>query len=234
MFVDETNSVLYVYLLDPTTEMATISKAAIAAVFEGEFVLQNKIQALPGQYSFLELKEWHEPVMADVLNIPGVVFTDIDDAKNRLAVGVEKLEIQPLVEEQLVKLGIPREAVNIEETKPVEFGGLQDRNRPLVGGLQIATSRFICSLGFPAIRAGVRGFVANSHCTDNPGVSKARDFISRQPSSPVIVSASKPLTRGSACSSARSSGCVATVMPLSYDFMPGSRADEGILHDLPR
>ena len=170
MFVDEANSALYVYLVNPTAKMTTASEAAITAVFDDELVLHNKIQALSGQYGFLQLKEWHERMMMDVLALPGVVFTDIDDAKNRLAVGVEKPAVQALVEEQLTKLGIPREAVNIEETRPVEFDtSLQDRHRGLVGGLQIATSRFLCTLGFPATRAAVRGFVTNSHCTDTQG-----------------------------------------------------------------
>ncbi len=170
MFVDEENGILYVYMRDHGPEVATTAEAAIMAVFDRESLPQANIQALPGQYGFLELKEWHERMMADVLGLPGVVFTDIDDAKNRLAVGVEKLEVQPLVEEQLAKLGIPREAVNIEETQPVEFAAsLRDFHRPVVGGLQISFLRgadvWSCTLGFNAIRAGVSGFVTNSHCT---------------------------------------------------------------------
>lgn len=178
MFLDEADGVLYVHLLHPSTEVAAASEAAIAAVFKGKFDPQNKILALPGQYGFRELKDWHDRMMADVLNLPGVVFTDIDDAKNRLAVGVEKPEVQPLVEEQLARLGIPREAVNIEVTRPVEFEtSLIDQHRPLVGGLQIATSSGICSLGFPATRAGVRGFVTNSHCTKYIGSVEGTRFF---------------------------------------------------------
>ena len=170
MFVDEANDVLYVYLVNPAEDKTARAAAAIAAAFDGDHIPQDKIRALPGQYGFRKLKAWHDRMMTDVLNIPGVVFTDIDDAKNRLAVGVETLEVQPLVEEHLAKLDIPRDAVNVEETKPVKFeSSLQDRHRGLVGGLQISTASWICTMGFPATRAGVRGFVTNSHCTNTQG-----------------------------------------------------------------
>lgn len=93
--------------------------------------------------------------------------------------GVESLLIKCAVEEQLAKLTIPREAVRIEEVPAVEFeSSVQDRHRPLVGGLQATlrrvalgiTSTAVCTESFNAIRAGVPGFVTNSHCTFSRGL----------------------------------------------------------------
>jgi hypothetical protein len=113
-------------------------------------------------------------MMPSVLGIPGVVSTDIDEAKNSLTVGVEDQKTQDKVEKHLAELGISRELVNIETTDPVMLlASLQDRHRPVRGGLQIqfssGSSTFICTLGFNAVRAGVRGYVTNSHCTAMQG-----------------------------------------------------------------
>jgi hypothetical protein len=46
---------------------------------------------------------------------------------------------------------------------------LRDKVRPVVAGVQIRFSNFLCTLGFNAIRAGVAGFVTASHCSDKQG-----------------------------------------------------------------
>jgi len=180
MFLDaENENVLYVYMLETAPgeinlERGEISQervaieAAIEKVFGREVIPVGGIRVLQGKYSFLQLKEWYDRMWVPLLELPGVVFTDIDEAKNRLAIGMETLGMQSQVESLLAGLGIPLEAVNIEETKPVEFE-LRNRRRPLVGGLQINFSNWICTLGVIATRQGVQGFVTNSHCTNTQG-----------------------------------------------------------------
>jgi hypothetical protein len=160
---------LQVDLLDRRLEPAALE--AIAAVFGPERVPPGTIQVLQGQYSFLQLQAWHEGMMTEILGLPGVIFTDIDEMEHRLRVGVEVQELQGVVEARLAGLGIPRAAVIIEETEPIELVAhtLRSRVRPLVGGLQINFSNFLCSLGFIAIRNGVQGIVTNSHCTNIQG-----------------------------------------------------------------
>ncbi|MGH8525745.1 MAG: hypothetical protein ACREXY_16535, partial [Gammaproteobacteria bacterium] len=85
-------------------------------------------------------------------------------------VGVQDQKTKGKVERQLAELGIPREMVNIERTKPVKREtSLRNRHRPVLGGLQIQfvsdASTFSCTLGFNVVRAGVAGYVTNSHCT---------------------------------------------------------------------
>ncbi|MBI3951075.1 MAG: hypothetical protein HY314_11555 [Acidobacteria bacterium] len=117
MFIDEEGA-LSVYLLD-VTQKAT-AEAAIAAVFGPDRIPPSGIRVLQGQYSFVQLKQWHDRLSPTVLARPGVILTDIDEAKNRLRVGVEKLELAKQVEEELTKLDIPRKAVLIEVTEPVK------------------------------------------------------------------------------------------------------------------
>jgi len=116
MFFDD-QGVLNVYLLDLSQKEAV--EEAIVTVFGSELV-QGSIRVLQGQYSFLQLAEWHNRMSTEVLGLPGVVLTDVDDAKNRLTIGVEELQrVQSQIEELLTRLGIPREAVIITETEPV-------------------------------------------------------------------------------------------------------------------
>jgi len=160
---------MHVYLFD--ARLARAAQGAIETFFGRERLPLDNIQVLPGQYSFLQLKDWHERLMPRVLGLPGVILTDIDEAANRLRIGVEAQEQQGVVEVQLANLGIPRDAVFIEETKPIELMShtLRSRIRPLEGGLQVNFSNFVCTLGFIAIRAGVQGLVTNSHCTNIQG-----------------------------------------------------------------
>lgn len=77
------------------------------------------------------------------------------------------------MERELARLGIPREAVNIEVDPPLELAShtLRDKYRPVQGGFQIqAYGRGACSLGFNARdSASRRLFVTASHCSNVMG-----------------------------------------------------------------
>jgi len=182
LFFDDKDQ-LIMYLVEGELGAQAAAVAALRMVFPNDERLAGSILVLPGKYGFLQLKKWHDS-MIDVLTIPGVVFTDIDDGKNQLAVGVETMEIAHEVERLLGKLGVPRGAVSIEKTEPVEFK-LRQRRRPLVGGLQIQFGwpGANCTLGFIAIRGGVNGFVTNSHCTHTQGGVENTEY--HQPIRPI-------------------------------------------------
>ena len=76
----------------------------------------SNIRLFQATYSFAELNEAHKTMMPSVLGISGVVLTDIDEATNRLTVGVLDQRAGAEVEKQLAALGIPPEMVNIETT----------------------------------------------------------------------------------------------------------------------
>ncbi|HEX2076695.1 MAG TPA: hypothetical protein VHG08_03270 [Longimicrobium sp.] len=121
-------------------------------------------------FGFDELKAWADRLPA-VLALDGVVFTDIDEARNRLTIGVEDAGGRARALARLAELAIPSAAVVVEEADPFHFTAtLQDYNRPLEGGLQISFSGIPCTLGFNAdLFNGQRGFITNSHCTDVRG-----------------------------------------------------------------
>jgi len=167
MFLD--GDVLKVYLTSPAQMVS--AEAAIVVVFGRERIPAGGIQVLPAQYAFLQLSEWHNR-LGPLFDIQGVVFTDIDERVNRLKVAVADDAVFDIVEQEVLRLGIPREAFAIVRTEPFGFAAsLRDKIRPTEGGTQIAFSSWLCTLGFNAVRAsdGLQGFVVNSHCTNTQG-----------------------------------------------------------------
>ncbi len=115
MFIDEDGR-LTVHLIDP--EESAAAEEAIAVVFGRERIPPGGMRVIPGQYSFLQLKSWYDQ-LGSLFRIRGVVMVDMDDRRNRLAVGVEDAQARAAVERALTGLDVPREAVVIEETGPI-------------------------------------------------------------------------------------------------------------------
>ena len=161
--------VLHVCLTDTRQEVLTAAQAAIIESFGRERIPSAGLLPVKCQYSFSQLKEMRDRAR-NLLSIPGVVLIDIDERKNRLTIVVTQMEPHAAeVERQLVKLGIQRDAVNIEQRGPFELlQTVQQTQRPMLGGIQIRSSG-TCTLGFFAVRNGVAGFVTNSHCTNTTG-----------------------------------------------------------------
>jgi len=123
----------------------------------------------PGKPDARALEEKHQRMLG-LFDVKGVVFTDADEAKGRLVVGVENRGLATAVQQRLKAFGVDPALVDIVETPPVEqMASLRDGVRPVQGGLQINFTNYLCTLGFNAVRDGVRGFVTNSHCTASQG-----------------------------------------------------------------
>jgi hypothetical protein len=112
MFIDSDGR-LAVYLLD--TKELPLARSAIEAVFGSSHVPAAGVRAVQGQYAVSQLKAWTERTGA-LLEMPGVTIVDLDEAKNRVTVGVEKGSRTEAVEQALSSLGIPRAAVVIQVT----------------------------------------------------------------------------------------------------------------------
>ncbi len=100
----------------------------------------------------------------------GVVFVDLDEAANRVLVGVERGASHANVRSLAARLGVPVEALVVRETDPIVYAAtLQDQVRPVVAGVQIHFGNFLCSIGFNAVSGGQNSFVTASHCTNKQG-----------------------------------------------------------------
>jgi hypothetical protein len=138
-------------------------------------VQYSAVRVRKGNYGFDQLKGWSDAVNRTVLGRDGVVFTDIDERDNTLRVGISDPAIRKDVEAAYRAVGVPANALAVEMAEPArQVVTLQNNVDPIAGGLQIhwfnpANQGFLCTLGFLARRAGVFGFVTNSHCSGLQG-----------------------------------------------------------------
>lgn len=147
-----------------------------------------------GTYDFLDLAAWRE-VALDGEDFRGLLtFTDLDETTNRLVVGVSNAADVGRVRSAALAAGVPEGALTVVQRDPIvtaqEIDGTFSRG---LGGIRIGYSdpesgaTGGCTLGFNAVRNGVRGFVTNSHCTQGelsgqPVIGGARNASIFQPS----------------------------------------------------
>jgi hypothetical protein len=108
---------LAIYLLDMSQLPA--ARSAIEAVFGEQQVPAAGMHALQGQYTISQLKRWKDRAMG-MLETSGITAVDLDEAKNRLAIGIKDNSWKPKAEQAIQSLGIPRKAVVIEVTGPIK------------------------------------------------------------------------------------------------------------------
>jgi hypothetical protein len=116
MYVDKDGQ-LAVYLTDSSQLPA--ARAAIVAVFGPAAVPAAGIRAVAGQYTLSQLAAWRKRATR-VMQLPGVVFVDLDEAKNRVAIGVDGVSRTEAVQKMLTSLEIPARAVRVEVTDPID------------------------------------------------------------------------------------------------------------------
>ena len=157
-----------VYLTNPGGRAA--AELALAPWFRERNRPATALRVLPAQFAWTDLERWFAQASTEVLAVPGVVFTDADEAGNRVRIGVEHAAAASRVRSALARLGIPAAAANVEIVAPFRrVANLRGPVRPVVAGVQINFPGFLCSLGFNATRQGVAGFVTASHCTNVQG-----------------------------------------------------------------
>ena len=148
-----------------------------------------------------------------LFELNGVVFTDADETRGRLVVGVLNRGLERSVRARLSALGVASESVDVVETAPIvqlATTTLRDRWRPVVGGLQIRFSQYLCSLSFNAVRNDVSGFVTASHCSGKQGTvdgtlyyqplnQVANEFIGRETVDPAFLDSARGCPKGKKC-----------------------------------
>ncbi|MFL5494330.1 MAG: hypothetical protein ACJ8DC_08115 [Gemmatimonadales bacterium] len=166
-FVDE-HGTPTIYLKDATQRGA--AEKALTPWFSSRGRGVGTMQVRKADFAWADLDRWFTQASAEALRAPGVVFTDADEALNRVHIGVEHAAAAAQARSALARLGIPAAAVTIEVTAPIkQLATLRGSVRPVVAGVQINFPGFLCSVGFNATRGGVSGFVTASHCTTTQG-----------------------------------------------------------------
>jgi hypothetical protein len=112
-------------------------------------------------------------VVTEVMGLQGTVFGGRDLDTGTLVFGVENDGAARGVRNALTRLGIPATEYDIQVTDPIHFmsDNLRSVHRPVVAGIQLHWSGYVCTLGFNVDHAGGRSFITNSHCTDKQGTT---------------------------------------------------------------
>jgi hypothetical protein len=170
LFLDERGNPT-MYLTEPGQRLS--AQRALAGIARRHGFDASGLQVRKGEFTWRQLEGWFGPASKAALAERGVVYADLDEASNGVTIGVETAAAGGRARGLLRGLGVPDRAVLIRETRPIEFvATLQDRVRPVGGGLQINFGNFACTLGFNALRSGVASYITNSHCTNVQGGSE--------------------------------------------------------------
>jgi hypothetical protein len=133
--VDESRGRLLVHLTTPSEKAANSAYGALRARIAE---MPTSLRPIPvrANYDFLALKTWYGDFAQEVLTLPDVVSTDIDETQNRLNVGLSNTRSEDGVRQLASKHAVPQGAIIVSQTAPVR-PDLQVRFRPLQGGQQI-------------------------------------------------------------------------------------------------
>lgn len=223
MYVD--GDQLKVYLTDISKK-----EKAIKEISSIKKIPKGGVQVIQGKYRFSDLKKWKDDA-GILFDIPGLVYLDADEGKNRLSIGVDNIDISAEVEQRLIQAGIPEDAIAVVKTDPIEYKyTLQDRIRPIQGGIQIRFNSYLCTESFNGIRDGINGFVINSHCSGRQGGVQYTLFyqpLNQIPYEFIGTEIADPAYSKAKCSAARIRGKVCRFSDSAY-----AQIDSGVLQDI--
>ncbi len=165
-----------VYLTDP--RQRGLVERALGGYARGLGLAPAAIRVRQGRYDYQTLDRWFRRVSGEAFTVAGVVFVDLDEAANRVLIGVEHAAAGSSARGVAARLGVPAEAVTVREVAPIHFAAtLRDHVRPVVAGLQINFGFFVCTLGFNATSGTQSSFVTASHCTDRQGGTEGTAYF---------------------------------------------------------
>jgi hypothetical protein len=175
-FYFDADGVPTVYLRDPSGRGAV--QAALAPFFRSQGLDPSQLRVLRGEFDYNQLDAWFEKVSPRALGVVGAVFVDLDEASNRIRIGVEHASARTEVLSRVSAAGVPAGAIIVDETEPVRaMATLRDKVRPVLGGLQIHFSQYLCTIGFNASSSsGQSSFVTASHCTAKQGGTESTKY----------------------------------------------------------
>lgn len=170
MALGDNESTLIIDLTDVSEGTVEAARDAIIDVFGPQVIPPGGMRVHERAFSFLQLQDWRDTLLAHLVGVAGVTLLDIDEARNLVRVGVTA-GARREVAARLAGLAVPAAAVLLEEsTAVVPLSHTLKAAMTVKQGGYVLTSMTsngvkIGTLGFNAWRAGVPGLVTVSHGT---------------------------------------------------------------------
>jgi hypothetical protein len=167
-FIDPTGTPT-VYLTRGSSRVP--AERMLARYLAGRGLAAAAMRVVEARYHWQQLERWQASATQDALAVPGAVFVDNDETSNRVKIGVANQNVAGQVRSAMARLGIPDDAVMVEQTDPiVQLATLANAvDRPVRAGVQINFPGFLCSVGFNATSGTQKSFITASHCTNTQG-----------------------------------------------------------------
>jgi hypothetical protein len=108
------NNILLVKTTKPETDVS-VYKAAIVARFPE--MSSKRFELINATYDFAQLSEWYA-LIDPLYGLPGLVYTDVDEVRNKIVIGVETEADRGPMEQKIAELPIPPEAIEVVVTGP--------------------------------------------------------------------------------------------------------------------
>lgn len=176
-----------VYLQNPDSDRTDEVRRVLEEVWGADILSRGdsprrpvdnpQIELREGRYAMSDLLVWFEQ-LHNVFEVEDVVFIDLHEQENELTVAVENENALGQVEEVLGQIEIPREAVTLTVTDPLNEHNHTVRSAfdTQRGGTQISNGSGRCTFGFTSFLDGSWGFLTNSHCTNQRGTVSGTTF----------------------------------------------------------
>ena len=194
-YVDEAGNL--VLLLRDQSEDGAARAALTQIKTEGRLLTpaarNRRIVVKAAQFSYGQLATWRDRLFDSVFTqLDGVSSLDLDERRNRVTIGLDPqlaADLRPRVLKTAAGLGVDTSAINFRERGNVRYSSstttsaavlgltIQHAFDTIVGGIQIRSPAAqgmggnpgFCTVGFVALRNGVRTFVTATHCSSNWG-----------------------------------------------------------------
>lgn len=159
-----------------TPSLQTELIQALSQVYNMDSVMSGTTELIirPAKYNIRQLQDW----LRNIRDHDKMNSLRIDEKNNRIEVRVSTSEYIGIIHSQLIRSGIPEDALSVIIKEPVKLNSnsITDYYRPVIGGLEInrvvspspTLSLNNCTIGFTALINDNPYFVTNSHCSEEP------------------------------------------------------------------
>ena len=113
VFRDSITNIVYIYLQDASR--LEEAKRVLTEEFGADFLEGSEVRVLEGDYSMAHLAAWYGDLRNVIFEDPGIVFTDLDERRNRIAIRMyPRRGVREKMQVIIASQSVPLQAVAID------------------------------------------------------------------------------------------------------------------------